>query len=149
MGSRGSNRKSETQASRIRSARELFRIGMPRALGMRLVSLTPRKVIAEMRVRPMHLNRNGRVNGGALMTLADVMGAAGAVANRPLSCRGGTIESKGNFFAAATGPVIRAVCVPLHIGRTTSVWQTTIRNKGSRIAAIVTQTQIGLPRNDE
>lgn len=142
-------KKNDTKAARVRSARELFRIGMPRALGVRLVSLSPRKVVAEMRVRPMHLNRNGRVNGGALMTLADVMGAAGAVANRPLSCRGGTIESKSNFFAAATGPVIRAVCAPLHIGRTTSVWQTTIWNKGGRIAAIVTQTQIGLPRNEE
>ena len=144
-----SRKKTDTRAARIRSARKLFRIGMPRVLGVRVISLAPKKVVAELRVRPMHLNRNGRVNGGVLMALADVMGAAGAVANRPLSCRGGTIESKTNFFAAANGPVIRAVCVPLHIGRTTSVWQTTIRNKGGRIAAIVTQTQIGLPRNEK
>jgi len=31
------------------------------------------------------------------------------------------------------------------IGRTTMVWQTTIRNPGGAIAAIVTQTQIVIP----
>jgi 1,4-dihydroxy-2-naphthoyl-CoA hydrolase len=140
-------RSKDTRAARLRSARQLFRIGLPHALGVRLRSLTPRKVTAEMRVKPAHFNRNGRVGGGVLMALADVMGAAGAVANRPLRFRGGTLESKTNFFAAATGPVLTAVSVPLHVGRTTSVWQTTIRNKGGRVVAIVTQTQMSLPRS--
>lgn len=135
----------DTRAARLRSARELFRIGLPQALGVRLRSLAPERVVVEMRVKPAHLNRNRRVGGGVLMALADVMGAAGAVANRPLGNRGGTLESKTNFFAAATGPVLVAVSVPLHIGRTTSVWQTTIRNKGGRVVAIVTQTQMSLP----
>jgi uncharacterized protein (TIGR00369 family) len=87
------------------------------------------------------------VGGGVLMAIADVMGAAGAVANRPPGHSGGTIESKTNFFGAAQGPVLSAVCVPLHRGRTTSVWQTTIRNPDGRVVAIVTQTQIALPRN--
>ena len=39
-----------------------------------------------------------------------------------------------------------AVAIPLHIGRTTSVWQTTITNSGDRkCVAIVTQTQMCLP----
>jgi acyl-coenzyme A thioesterase PaaI-like protein len=41
--------------------------------------------------------------------------------------------------------VLRAVSVPLHIGRTTMVWQTTIRNPDRKVVAIVTQTQIVLP----
>lgn len=135
----------DTRTARLRSARELFRIGLPRVLGVRLCSLAAEKVVAEVRVKPAHLNRNRRVGGGVLMALADVMGAAGAVANRPLGFRGGTLESKTNFFAAGTGPVLTAVAVPLHIGRTTSVWQTTIRNKGGKLVAIVTQTQMSLP----
>lgn len=142
---RAARRRKDTRAARLQSARELFRIGLPRALGVRLRSLTPRRVVADMRVKPAHLNRNRRVGGGVLMAFADVMGAAGAVANRPSGFRGGTLESKTNFFAAAVGPVLTAVSVPLHIGRTTSVWQTTIRNKGGRIVAIVTQTQMSLP----
>ncbi len=143
--SQSARRRKDTRAARLRSARELFRIGLPRVLGVRLRSLAAEKVVAELHVRRAHLNRNRRVGGGVLMALADVMGAAGAVANRPLGFRGGTLESKTNFFAAGTGPVLTAVAVPLHIGRTTSVWQTTIRNKGGKVVAIVTQTQMSLP----
>ena len=127
------------------AAQRVLKSGMPRALGVRLVSLTRKKVVAEMRVRPMHINRAGRVNGGALMAFADVMGAAGTVANLPPGHRTGTLESKTNFFRAGAGPVLRAVAVPLHIGRTTMVWQTTIRNSDRSVAAIVTQTQIVIP----
>ncbi len=100
-----------------------------------------------MRVKPLHINRSGRVNGGALMAFADVMGAAGTVANLPAGYRTGTLESKTNFFRTGERPVLRAVSVPLHIGRTTMVWQTTIRNPDGQVAAIVTQTQIVIPRN--
>jgi len=93
----------------------------------------------------MHINRSGRVNGGAIMAFADVMGAAGTVANLPPGHRTGTLESKTNFFRAGEGPVLRAVSVPLHIGRTTMVWQTTVRNADRGVVAIVTQTQIVIP----
>jgi len=125
----------------------VLRGGMPRALGVRVTFLTRKKVIAEMPIKAMHLNVNGRVNGGAIMAFADVVAAAGAVENRPPGYRGGTIESKANFFAAGSGPVLRAVSVPLHVGRTTSVWQTTVKNQDGRAVAIVTQTQIMIPAN--
>jgi uncharacterized protein (TIGR00369 family) len=74
------------------------------------------------------------------------MGATGTVANLPPDHRTTTLESKTNFFAAGTGPVLHAVSKPLHIGRTTMVWQTTIRNADKRLVAVVTQTQMVLPR---
>ena len=123
----------------------VLKSGMPRALGVKLVSVGKKRVVAEMPVRPMHMNRGGRVNGGAIMAFGDVCGAVGAVANMPPGHRGGTVESKTNFFAAGQGPVLKAVSIPLHIGRTTSVWQTRIRNADRRLVAIVTQTQISLP----
>ncbi|HKU71280.1 MAG TPA: PaaI family thioesterase [Burkholderiales bacterium] len=131
------------------AARDVLLSGMPRALGVRVVSITKKRVKAEMRIKPVHINRSGRVNGGALMAFADVMGAAGTVANLPKGYRTGTLESKTNFFRAGEGPVMKAISVPLHIGRTTMVWQTTIRNPDGKIAAIVTQTQIVIPRSVE
>ena len=122
--------------------------GMPRALGIRVTSLTRKKVVGEMAIKPMHLNLNGRVNGGAIMSFADALGAVGAVAHRPPGYRGGTIESKTNFFAAGVGPVLKGVSIPLHVGRTTSVWQTTISNPDGRMVAIVTQTQISVPASE-
>ena len=40
------------------------------------------------------------------------------------------------------GDIARAVAVPLHKGRSTMVWQTTITNGEGKLAAIVTQTQM-------
>ena len=118
---------------------------MAQTLGVRLKSVTRKRVIAEMPVDQRHLNRSGRVNGGALMAFADVLGATGTVANLPAGHRTTTLESKTNFFAAGEGPVLNAVSKPLHIGRTTMVWQTTIRNADRRLVAVITQTQIVLP----
>lgn len=130
-----------------RDPREVvFNGGMARSLGVRLVSVTKKRVTAEMAIEPNHLNRSGRVAGGALMAFADVLGATGTVANLPPDHRTTTLESKTNFFAAGEGPVLKAVSKPLHIGRTTMVWQTTIRNADRRLVAVVTQTQMVLPR---
>lgn len=132
--------------AQLRSARELFNVGPSTLIGVVPVTISARKITARLMVKPHHLNRNNRVGGGILMAMADVMGAAGAVVNRPPNHSGGTIESKTNFFGAAIGPVLKATSVPLHIGRTTSVWETTIKGGDGRVAAIVTQTQIMLPR---
>lgn len=130
----------------LKSARELFNVGPSTLIGVVPVTISAGKITARLVVKPHHLNRNNRVGGGILMAMADVMGAAGAVVNRPPNHSGGTIESKTNFFGAAIGPVLKATSVPLHIGRTTSVWETTIKGGDGRVAAIVTQTQIMLPR---
>jgi 1,4-dihydroxy-2-naphthoyl-CoA hydrolase len=125
---------------------ENFGGGLPRAMGVKITAATRKKIIAELPIAPIVLNRNERANGGALMAFADCIGAAGAVMNLPDGYWTTTLESKTNFFAAGEGPVLQAVSIPLHIGRTTMVWQTTIRNSGdnSRVA-IVTQTQMVIP----
>ena len=132
-------------ANLVPDSNPVLKGGMPQALGIRVTALTRRKVVGEMHITQMHCNLNGRVNGGAIMAFADALGAVGAVAHRPPGYRGGTIESKTNFFAAGLGPILSAVSVPLHIGRTTSVWQTTVKNGDGRMVAIVTQTQISVP----
>ena len=132
-------------ANLVQDSNPVLKGGMPQALGIRVTALTRRKVVGEMHITQMHCNLNGRVNGGAIMAFADALGAVGAVAHRPPGYRGGTIESKTNFFAAGLGPILSAVSVPLHIGRTTSVWQTTVKNGDGRMVAIVTQTQISVP----
>ncbi|HEY9446137.1 MAG TPA: PaaI family thioesterase [Burkholderiales bacterium] len=145
----GTGRGSVTRSRRKPPVSPVLDAGLPRLLGIRLLTLTKKKITAEMPIKPMHLNRTGRVAGGAIMSFADVLGAVGAVLHRPQGYRGGTIESKSNFFAAGKGPALCAVTVPLHIGRTTSVWQTTVKNKDGALVAVVTQTQIALPHAKE
>ncbi len=90
------------------------------------------------------------VNGGALMGWADTMGGMTASAALREGERTATIESKTNFFAPIPkGDTARAVCTPLHSGRSTIVLQTNITRGDGRLAAIVTQTQIVLPVSEQ
>src|SRR5262249_50825410 len=82
-------------------ARNVFEHGLPLLLGVRALEVSAERVTAEMPVKREHFNRNGRVGGGVLMAMADAMGAAGSVMHRPDGYRGGTLESKTNFFSAA------------------------------------------------
>lgn len=148
-GKNGSSRGASTAASGARIPARAHEVvlngGMAKNLGVRLVSVTRKRVVAEMPVGARHLNRSGIVNGGALMAFADALGATGTVANLPPDHRTTTLESKTNFFAAGIGPTLHAISKPLHIGRTTMVWQTTIRNADRKLVAVVTQTQMVLP----
>ena len=149
MSKKQTGHRAATSEQALEDARSVFDFGLPVLLGVRALEVGPERVTAEMQVTREHINRGGRVGGGVLMAMADVMGAAGSVAHRPPGYRGGTIESKTNFFSAAKGPVLHAVCVPLHVGRTTSVWQTTISDTDGRKVAMVVQTQVALPAKGE
>ena len=114
-------------------------------LGIRLVSVTPDRVEAELAVREEFKNRGGVMHGGALMAYADSLGGTISRASLKPGQRTTTIESKTNFFAGIPiGEVARAESIPLHRGRTTIVVQTRVTRADGRLAAIITQTQMVL-----
>jgi 1,4-dihydroxy-2-naphthoyl-CoA hydrolase len=118
----------------------------PGLMGVEIQDVTAERVVASMLVRPDLCTTGGVCHGGALMAFADTVGAVGTVANLPAGARTTTIESKTNFMGAARVDTrIHAESVPLHRGRTTQVWQTTIRSEDGRLVAVVTQTQMVLP----
>lgn len=54
-----------------------------------------------------------------------------------------TIESKTNFLRTIPmGQIATGTSLCLHLGRTTSLWQTTISRSDGQVAAIVMQTQL-------
>lgn len=115
-------------------------------MGLKLVEVTPEKVVAELPVRAELCTKPAVLHGGAVMAFADTLGAIGTVANLKDGASTTTIESKTNFFAAIPeGDTARAECTPLHRGRTTMVWQTRISRGDGKLAAIVTQTQLVIP----
>ena len=118
----------------------------PGLMGVGIEEMTPEKIVAGMTVRADLCTAGGVCHGGALMAFADTVGAVGTVANLPAGARTTTIESKTNFMGAARVDTrVTAESVPLHRGRTTQVWQTTIRSEDGKLVAVVTQTQMVLP----
>lgn len=112
-------------------------------LGFRLISVEQDEMVAELSVTENLANRNGVMHGGALMAMADNLGGTATMINLPAGKTTTTLESKTNFLRPIRiGDTARARCVPLHRGRTTMVWQTTISRGDGKPAAIVTQTQV-------
>ncbi|NPU14659.1 PaaI family thioesterase [Bradyrhizobium sp. 83002] len=114
--------------------------------GVTFTEASAERVVAQMLVRPDLCTLHHTIHGGAIMALADSVGAAATVINLPEDAKGTTtIESKTNFIGGAKeGSVVTAIATPVHRGRRTQVWQTRIETDDGRLVAIVSQTQLVL-----
>jgi 1,4-dihydroxy-2-naphthoyl-CoA hydrolase len=86
------------------------------------------------------------VHGGALAAFADDLGGTLAGLNVPPGFRTTTIESKTNIFRAYGSERLTGVAVPIHVGRRTIVLQISIHRPDGKLAAMMIQTQMVLPR---
>jgi len=129
----------------IAAMQELFAPLFPGLMGIRMVALAPERVVAEMDVRADLCTVGGILHGGASMAFADTLGAVGTILNLGAGKRTTTTDSSTKFIAGARqGTTVTGECVALHRGRTTMVWQTSIRKADGRLCALVTQTQLVL-----
>ena len=129
----------------IESLQALINPMLPGLLGVKLTEVTPERVMAEMLVRSDITTGGGILHGGAYMAFADTLGAVGTVFNLPPGKRTTTTDSSTKFMAGArVNTKVTGECIALHRGRTTMVWQTSIRNEEGRLCAVVSQTQIVL-----
>lgn len=120
-------------------------VPMARTLGLELVDVDLDKVVAKVKVREEISTSPTVMHGGAIMAVADNLGAIGTVVNMERGARTTTLESKTNFFRAIpVGDTLMAESIPLHKGRSTQVWQTKLYREDGKLAAVVTQTQMVL-----
>jgi 1,4-dihydroxy-2-naphthoyl-CoA hydrolase len=117
----------------------------PGLMGVRLVELSPERVLATMEVRGDLCTAGGILHGGASMAFADTLGAIGTVLNLPPGKRTTTTDSSTKFIGGArVGTTVTGESRALHRGRTTLVWQTEIRSQEGKLCAVVSQTQLVL-----
>ena len=111
------------------------------SLGIELESATAEEVVGRLAWSEERCTVAGALHGGALMTLADSVGAICAFLNLPPDSGTATIESKTNFFRGVRAGHVTAVARPLHVGRTTIAVETQLRDDEARRVALVIQTQ--------
>jgi 1,4-dihydroxy-2-naphthoyl-CoA hydrolase len=129
----------------VNAMQQLLAPLFPGSMGVRVTELAPERVVAEMLVRPDLCTAGGILHGGAYMAFADTLGAVGTLVNLPDGKRTTTTDSSTKFIGAAkVGSTVTAESVALHRGRTTMVWQTSIRSEQGKLCAVVTQTQLVL-----
>ena len=112
-----------------------------RTLGIELASAGAEEVRGSLGWSEELCTAAGVMHGGALMALADTLGALCAFLNLPPGATTATLESKTNFFRPVTEGQVHAVSRPLHVGRTVIVVQTDLRGDDGKRVAQVTQTQ--------
>lgn len=110
-------------------------------LGIRLDEASPQRVIARMAWAPELCTTAGVMHGGALMSLADTVGALVVFLGLAEGETTATITSTTQMFRPVTQGTVRAVSVPLNRGRTTATAQTSLYDTGDRLISQTTQIQ--------
>jgi uncharacterized protein (TIGR00369 family) len=96
---------------------------------------------------PERTTAAGILHGGAIMSLADTLGAICSFLNLPPDADTATVESKTNFFRPVRAGHVRGTARPLHVGRRFIVVQTDVADDEGRRVAQVTQTQAVIGRD--
>ncbi len=113
-------------------------------LGLRFEAMGEGAVDAELDVRAELLAPNGYLHAGAIITMADMACGYGSITNLPPGALAfTTIELKTNFLGTARDGTVACEARLRHGGRTTQVWDATVR-AGEKTIALFRCTQLML-----
>lgn len=111
------------------------------ALGIELRAADATEVVGTLAWAEERCTIGGLLHGGVLMAFADSLGAVCAFLNLPPGAGTSTIESKTNLFRGVREGTVTGVSRPLHVGRTTIVVQTEVRDEAAKLVSLTIQTQ--------
>jgi 1,4-dihydroxy-2-naphthoyl-CoA hydrolase len=132
------------------SVEELNRIGkntMAEFLGIQFTEIGEDFLAATMPVNDRTKQPIGILHGGANMALAETIAsmAANAVIDpKQFYCVG--LEINANHIRSVKEGLVRAVTSPVHLGRTTQIWQINIFNEAGKKTCISRMTASVLTR---
>ena len=96
-------------------------------LGMEFLKVEEDEVMARIVLQQHHFGWNGYLHAGTIFALADSCAGYGCVRSLPEAATGfTTIETKTNFLSTVRQGSIQAIATPLHRGRSTQVWDTSV-----------------------
>ena len=122
---------------------------LPGHLGVEIVTVSREAVESRLVVRAEVMAPNGFLHAASVIALADTSCGYGCVATLPEGARGfTTIELKANFLGTAREGAIACRATPVHLGRSTQVWDAVVTNEASRARiALFRCTQMVLWQN--
>lgn len=117
---------------------------LPGYLGIEVVQISNDGLLAQLAIKEHHMAPNGFLHAGAVVTLADTACGNGCMAFLPQgACGFTTIELKSNHLGTATEGSLECLARPLHQGRTTQVWDATVKHKETnKVIALFRCTQL-------
>lgn len=105
---------------------------LPGVLGLQVTAVDANGVRATMAITPAHMAPNGFLHAASIVTLADTCCGYGCMSQLPQGASGfTTVELKSNHLGTALEGSIECHARPVHLGRTTQVWDATVTIAGS------------------
>ena len=105
---------------------------LPGLLGLEFTNFGDRWVEAEVKVRQALMAPNGFLHAASVIGLADSACGYGCVRALPEGAAGfTTVELKSNFTGTARDGVIECRAEAKHLGRTTQLWDATVKHRES------------------
>jgi len=103
-------------------------------LGLEFLEISPQRMVARI---PVHGNTQpyGILHGGATAALCETVASVGTAVAVGMEKRVLGIELNVNHIRAAREGFVTATGVPLHVGRTTAVWDVKVRDDQGRLTA--------------
>jgi 1,4-dihydroxy-2-naphthoyl-CoA hydrolase len=115
----------------------------PGHIGVEIESVADGVVRGRMQLADHHLAPNGYLHAAAVIGLADTACGYGSILSLP---EGGigftTIELKTNFVRSVREGAITCEATLVHGGRTTQIWDATVRDPEGRAMALFRCTQL-------
>lgn len=106
-------------------------------LGIEITKISENCIEAKMPVDKRTHQVHGLLHGGASVALAETLGSIGAslcVDDQHFVCVG--MEINANHIRSVTNGFVRGVARPLHIGKTSQVWEIMISNEESKLICV-------------
>ena len=117
------------------------------ALGIQLTELTRERVVATMPVDERTRQPFGILHGGASVALAETVASLAGAMNADLSTHMVVgLEINANHVRAKTEGVVTGTATPIHVGRSTQVWQVLIVDEQQRTICVSRCTLAVVPK---
>jgi uncharacterized protein (TIGR00369 family) len=126
----------ETPGERAKRLAERSRGTMHDTLELTFEEITPERVIITMPVTTRVHQPFGVLHGGASVALAESAASIGANANCPDGMVAMGQEINANHLRPRVDGTLRAVAVPIHVGRTSQVWTVEIRDEAEKLVCV-------------
>ena len=111
--------------------------GLAEALGIEIIELTAERVVATMPVDDRTRQPYGLLHGGASVALAETVASLASIMNIDQQrFRAVGLEINANHVRAKTEGTVRGTATPIHIGRSTHVWNIEIVDEQGRLVCI-------------
>jgi uncharacterized protein (TIGR00369 family) len=105
-------------------------------LGMEFLEVGDDFITARMPVNTHTRQPYGLMHGGVSVVLAETLGSCGAAYCVPVGYRAVGLDINANHLKGASSGWVTGITRPVHIGRTTQVWQIDMRNDAGEMTCV-------------